>query len=279
MTLAVAWTRRIGSCEELFVASDSRLTGGYAWDACPKIFLFGRSDVAVAFAGHTLWAYPLMLQMANAISSHRPAATRAMDIGQLKGHAVKVFNALYHEMRNKADEPDIKNPDVSFLIVGYSWVYKRFKIWRVAWNAQRKEFTSKLMQRQPNGCLLKFIGDQTKYAKAELHKRMNTLGGRLQSYNMEPFAVLCSIIRDSIDTAIGGPPQLAKMYQYMNSRMLGVFWPNKDSRIVTIGGRPLLGYERTDALVLDPDTMNISFQRSETNPSDPADVLDEIASE
>ena len=52
--------------QELLVASDSRLRGGYAWDAAPKLLRLPRGDSVLAFAGQTDFAYPLMLQAWNA---------------------------------------------------------------------------------------------------------------------------------------------------------------------------------------------------------------------
>jgi hypothetical protein len=40
------------------------LRGGYAWDAALKIFPLQRDDAALAFAGSTDFAYPMMLQVA-----------------------------------------------------------------------------------------------------------------------------------------------------------------------------------------------------------------------
>jgi len=57
----------VGSVTEMIVASDSRLSGGQAWDGNPKILMLPRSDAVLAFAGYTGVAYPLMIQAYNAI--------------------------------------------------------------------------------------------------------------------------------------------------------------------------------------------------------------------
>jgi len=70
MTIGVAWVGTLRDREHLFFASDSRVRGGHHFDACPKILTLPRSDCAICFAGETAAAYPLMLQVAQAIGAH-----------------------------------------------------------------------------------------------------------------------------------------------------------------------------------------------------------------
>ncbi len=49
MTLGVEWVRQVGGTQELVVASDSRLSGGQAWDGNAKIMLLPRSDAVLSF--------------------------------------------------------------------------------------------------------------------------------------------------------------------------------------------------------------------------------------
>src|SRR5216683_2178929 len=92
MTLGMAWVRSIGGIRELIVASDSRLSGGQFWDANPKIMLLPRSDCVLSFAGETDSAYPLMMQAYNSIVMFQAAVNRSLDVANLKGHLIRVFN-------------------------------------------------------------------------------------------------------------------------------------------------------------------------------------------
>jgi hypothetical protein len=94
MTVSVAWVRSLNHGEELWFASDSRLTGGRSWDYCPKIVTFSRLDSAISLAGETDTVYPLMLQCALAIDYYGPARGRATDVPELKTHVLKVFNNM-----------------------------------------------------------------------------------------------------------------------------------------------------------------------------------------
>jgi hypothetical protein len=70
---------------------------------------------------------------------------------------------------------------------------------------------------------------------------------------MEPFEVLRDMIRDRVDLAIGGPPQVLKVYRYLNYAPFGVYWPDRDSGRISVLGRPLLDYEECPFGVIDPD--------------------------
>src|SRR5256885_594343 len=59
MTIGTAWIRRTAAGEELWLATDSRLSGdGYLWDSCPKLVVLPRPSTAAAFAGATSRAPP-----------------------------------------------------------------------------------------------------------------------------------------------------------------------------------------------------------------------------
>jgi hypothetical protein len=94
MTLSVAWVRTVNTVEELVFASDSRLRFGQAWDCCPKILTLPRTDCLISFAGDTHYAYPLMLQMNNAIDMYPPSRMRRVDIEDVRGHTLRVFNQM-----------------------------------------------------------------------------------------------------------------------------------------------------------------------------------------
>ena len=96
MTVAVAWTRQLnGGGEELVFVSDSRYSGdGRIFDACPKILTLPRSDCAISFAGYTGHALPMMLQLAQVITSDDQFRRRSKDLSQLKAHMMKVFESM-----------------------------------------------------------------------------------------------------------------------------------------------------------------------------------------
>lgn len=262
MTICAAWIRKIGKCEELMFVSDSRLSGGRNLDYSPKIITLARSDCAIAFAGETDMAYPLMHQISLAISSYNRAKTRAMDIRELKTHSIKVLNSMASSIFS--DIPEMKDPDVSFLLGGYSWINKCFDIWGIRYAKKEKCFIARHVNSWVGGMdPVLFGGDKAKEANKNLVKLMQKKGALVgnkavnSAFDMEPLEVVRDMLRSSKkNDSIGGALQVVKVYQHMNALPLGVFWPDRASGSVYIQGRPLLGYESTDFWVIDPDTFH-----------------------
>jgi hypothetical protein len=259
VTLAAAWVRRIADTEELLVATDSRLRGEGAWDCCPKILSLPRSDCVICFAGETLHAYPMMLQLRTAIDLFPRSRTRAMDLYDMKGHAIRVFNSMLehvHDLPRGLTTPS--NPNVEFLVAGYSWKRAHFVVWLIHYDQSIQRFT---YRRVPNWRNVSpprkavFAGDNVEQARQRLvdilRARRKLTGGGL---DMEPFEVLRDLIRDKRFARIGGPPQIVKIYRHLNCMPYAVYWPTRADGGISVLGRPLLSYETTEYLVLDPDT-------------------------
>jgi hypothetical protein len=95
MTVGAAWIRRGRYGEELWFASDSRLTGdGNIWDDCPKLLPLPRRDAVAGFSGSTAQAYPLLLQISNAIDCYHAAADGTLEFFNLVAHLESVVNAM-----------------------------------------------------------------------------------------------------------------------------------------------------------------------------------------
>ncbi len=262
MTLNISWVRQVGSVTELIVASDSRLSGGKTWDANPKIMLLPRTDAVLAFAGHTDDAYPLMIQAYNAILMHSPANTRAMDLSELKGHLVRVFNhsrKFISQLGLTPNTPEI--PKVEFQLCGYSWKYKNFSVWKLHFDENTKLFTFRRSttwkgQDDESAKYVAYAGndDVVQAAKDKLIAMLRARGKIDQgSFDMEPFEVMRDLLREGQFSSIGGPIQMVKIYEHSNAVPVGVYWPNKAGGNVSVFGRPLMDYEKMPWGVIDPD--------------------------
>jgi hypothetical protein len=273
MTLATTWIRKLPSgTEELVFATDSRIRFGCAWDCAPKILTLPRSDCAICFAGDTHYAYPLMLQMSAAIDLYSKSRDRAMDIHDLKSHTLKAFNNMREDIHDRPlAQEELEVPEVIFLFGGYSWKQKSFAIWMLHFDLAIKKFTYRPVKNWApanswfgNFKHAVFVGDREHVHEAKKNL-MNLLRDRYPSSNsqgdsftfdMEPFEVLRDMLRRSTArSSIGGPPQIVKVYQHMNCRPVGIYWPNRESGQVSVLGRPLLGYETPRWSILDPDTL------------------------
>lgn len=265
MTVAAAWIRKIHNCEELIFISDSRLCGGQRWDECPKLTILPGSNSVLAFAGDTEYAYPMMMQINQAMSGYRRIETRAMDVVDINGHVINHANHLMNSVYDLADPSYV--PDNEFIFGGYSWVEKKFKIWRYYYKKHDRAFAKDGKEHRilpsVKGHIV-VIGDQREKLKKALRELLRSKYGEgLEtrtdiSLDMEPFEALCKILRASTkrDT-IGGAPQMIKAYQYMNSCPVGVYWPEKKGVFSnrTILGRKLFDYEDTMYWFIDPETL------------------------
>lgn len=259
MTISLAWIRKVDSIEELIVATDSRLSFGCRWDCCPKIRILPRNDAVVCFAGDTMYAYPIMLQMQSAVAQHPKLLSRAMDITDLKGHLLRILNnmvTLVHDL-----PVGIKNePDTTFLVAGWSWKLGAFRSWLLHYDASIKRFTLRPTQSWTGSNQDKFLaitGDYADEYKAKLVSLLREKGKLQQGgFDMEPLEVLRDMLRENSYDKIGGAPQVTKIYKYSNAKPFAIFWPNKESGNINLSGRPLLDYEQSEYGVLDPDTMS-----------------------
>lgn len=288
MTIVASWVRTIRDAEELVFVSDSRVSGdGRYFDAAPKIITLPRSDCAIAFAGFTGHAFPMMLQLGLAISSYEPLRRRAMEITALKTHTLKIFDRMADlivpDPRTHGTQESL-SPEAEFVIGGYSWVQKRFELWTIAFNQSEKRFRA-----DPVGCVghseragrityrrsavprgkgpysrVAFAGDQARDARQRLLSRLtekHKAGADFEGLDWEPFEVVRDMLRERDHAAtIGGAPQIVKVYQYMHTAPVGVFWPNRSSGAIYLQGRPCLGYENIDRWVIDPDTLRTQKQ-------------------
>lgn len=283
MTIAVAWVRSLDKkAEEMLFCSDSRMCGGKRFDHCQKTFRFTRTDAAISFAGGTDWAYPMIVAAINAADVHIPSHTRQVSLPKFKAHVVNILNQMQREVHNFARAQDI--PDVTFLFGGYDWWSKRFRLWRIQFDQTEKEFIAhertgsrgfgglgKIEMAGDPEWVLAFRDTLRALAQARFGRSMRQ--PVTARFNMEPFEVIRDLLRTSdADATIGGAPQGVKIYQYLNSADLGVFWPRLRNGRLFLSGRPLLDYERaTIKSILDPDTLNSTWYNGS-----PADAAEQI---
>jgi hypothetical protein len=256
MTLSLSWVRRVSHTEELIIASDSRLRFGCAWDCCPKIITLPRNDCAICFAGDTMYAYPIMIQIRNAIEMHPQLRSRALDIQEAKGHFLRIIAKMrkyIHDLPGDTSDPEA--PSTVFIFAGYSWANQKFRIWNIKYDVRNNEFiheTPPTIMKTP----ISVTGDDVPEIRKRIYDKLARKGKSASSgIDMEPFEVLRDKIRESSNSAIGGPPQIIKIYKHMNTMPYGVFWPDHKSKQVTYLGRAILDYEIIPYPIIDPDTL------------------------
>jgi len=262
MTLCLAWLRSVADVTELVVATDSRLRSPFTWDCCPKILPLQRGDSAICFAGESYLAYPIMVQLQNALRLHPKTLSRATDLRDLKGYFLEVLNSMREDMREFPSDPTvIGEAETAFLLAGYSWRASAFMIWTLHYASDIRRFTFR-RERPWTGAneekQIAMVGDVREDAKERLVSVLRGAGRLTKGgLDMEPLAVLRDMIRSGSYHSLGGPPQVVKIYRHMNVTPLGVYWPTRASGKVSLLGRPLLHYETTQVGAIDPDTFEI----------------------
>ncbi|MFP5300329.1 hypothetical protein R2R70_03805 [Cobetia sp. SIMBA_158] len=266
MTIATAWVRTlVNGAEELVFCSDSRLSNGKRFDHCQKTFCFSRDDAAVCFAGRTDWAYPMIIAAIKAANLHLPSQSRALNLTKFKNHLVTLLNQMQKEVHSFAPGEDV--PDVTFLLGGYDWMQRCFRIWRIIFDINNREFVAHERNDSNNyGGLGKIeIAGDSEWVLAmrvrlkKLAQQRHGLDMRQTEksrFDMEPFEVIRDLLRSSTpEDSIGGAPQAVKVYQFMKSVDVAFFWPTVVDGRLYLSGRPLLSYERASVnSIVDPDT-------------------------
>jgi len=281
MTISIAWIKRTKKAEQLLFVSDSRISGGETFDCCPKILCLSNRH-AIAFAGNSDRAFPLMLQLSLALESHRPSALGQLSVAQVKQHALVMFDEMAAQISgSNLHPPQEVLPGVSFLFGGYSWDTKRFQLWSIEYNAGKKAFaaiparwlsfkgnrlyasSSKSPINSNVGSLIMFGGDQALDAQEQLFRIIAAKYPEPQKFtslSMEPLIVVRDMLRQAAPGAsIGGALQLVNIRQNLQAECFGVYWPNKEAQTIHLQGRRLTKYERIDNPVIDPDSLEIEY--------------------
>jgi hypothetical protein len=258
MTLAVAFIRKLPAREErreLVIASDSRLSWGQRLDHGPKIFELPRSDALFAFAGDTAYAYPLATHLSASIQMYPRSVDRRFPITKARGHMLRVFDQVYrsiHGLPVGRSVPIEDDPPVQFLFAGFWWQQNRFRIWYIDLDRGGKVF------RFRRGGNFFFIGDREAVgeARARTCRLINERCRTLDTIDMEPFEVLRDIILEKNHPYVGGAPQIAKVYQHLNTQFFATLWPSEAGATPHVFGRPLLPIEQSAWPVFDPMTLS-----------------------
>jgi hypothetical protein len=203
---------------------------------CAKILTLPRSDCAIAFAGFTDNAYPMMHQLSLAIDSFGPLRDRV--IREVKTHAIKIFDSMASSITNES--PQLGPPDdFTFLLGGYSWIEKRFFIWTIRYYVAVRRFIAveaptlacngvarkvfyaggqRVIESKSNELgQIAFAGDQGPEGSRRLLRMVTDRFSATPSLfnsaalDFEPFEVICQMLKDPQRAhSIGGAPQLVR---------------------------------------------------------------------
>lgn len=279
MTISIAWIRNAGKYNELVVASDSRLSSAGHVDICQKVFPLPRGDAFLAFSGDTIIAFPFLFQLQAAVENFHQSTDRSQDVTQLLGRVLELLNC-YRDAWLDTDPTDFEPAmrTTRFLFGGWSWRYKQFFIYPIHYSRQLKRFNilrnSKRRARfgLSNGEMCVCIGNYTH----EFLEHLDNLMKDRRHLDYKPLEVLCSMLADFRFTdrrlesefwdrrdgrgAIGGAPQVIKVYEHANTLPIAVRWPRSDGTMATtLLGRPLFDWEKTFTPIYDPERKSFYY--------------------
>jgi hypothetical protein len=273
----VAWIRAKERGEELWFASDSRLSGdGSIWDDCPKLFLTPRRDIAAAFSGDTAQAYPLLLQMANSISAHWSAVDGTLELTYLVDHLERIAN---HMLARIATDPLVhgaaspgpfERRSDAIVLGGYSRHVNGLVIRALQFDrsAESWKFVKARSRSQigPNK-VFRIFGDRTaasRYAYL-LEERLRDTGKlkTARPFDLEPLKTLWSFLAmpeteerplpaGRRPRSVGGPPQVIQVRPGGSATPFAVRWgPPAEPRTYLLG-RVALPNEHLDVPMIAP---------------------------
>ncbi len=271
MTIGAAWISGSSETQQLWFATDSRLSGdGNIWDDCPKIMPLPRRDAIVAFSGDTAQAYPLMLQCSNSINSYNGASDGTQEFLRVVAHLQRVMNSMMDHVYPDPRLSDVATAERPFssygdtvVLAGYSrqhvglviralhyqpgenqWRFERIRS-RIGAGQQRiiKTFGDSRARNRFNYLLVKHLKD-------------NGTHGQDVPFKLEPLQVMASFLRlpesrtdhqwpmDRRPSTIGGAPQVVQLYPGAQATPLAVQWEAGGVPGVFIMGRRVFSYER-----------------------------------
>lgn len=255
MTLCIAWVRKKGNTEEICVIADSCFTGGQRFLAAPKIFPLDRGDCVIACAGDTMYSFPVIEHIRQAIPLHQGLRERAIDLTDLL-HSIKdITNKVLFQETEKQHE----GPNFSMIIAGYSWKLKKPIIRELRYHRSERRMvlhTPKTIKRTP----FAVIGDEVNIARHDIFLKLEADGitdnGKV---DMQPLDTLLDFIKDDSIRSIGGVPQMAKVYPCLNILPFGFLDENKQ---LFHFGRPLMEYETYPYPIIDLTTHEQTYMKT-----------------
>lgn len=240
MTISISWQRKFRDVDEIVFASDSRLSAGYRWDCAQKVFPIDGPNFAVSFSGNSDFAMPCIFHLQQAAKTYGRYATGAARINEIAGDFVRIVNQLLHIVDDKIIA---QFHDTNFLISGFDHLTAKPYQKRLSYNRQLDRF-----------CLFPFNG----FRVGDVGLKIGFIGDLWQEYSdilagviletktaidYQPLEALWRLIKNqNKDSAVGGMPQIVKVYKSRNYLPYAVK-VDKASTNVSLFGRPLLDYQ------------------------------------
>ena len=267
MTLCTAWIRQANDTEELVFATDSCLTGGEKWKHGIKLFELPRKDCLLCFAGDTMRAYPLILNLVSSIHLDKYLQSPSAMLEEVLEFLSELFTRLVKTITEVGkDRIHVERGSAQFLFGGWDWqkgANGSFRVWKLYYSADVEGFIFDELTNASNQTIsyafmgnAGSFGDIEKEAKERFKKLLSDedrIGSKL---NMEPLRILCGISLDKTIREVDGSLQIAKVYKSSRTEFFGIYWESSKGKPCFQGreyneiNKPLVRY-------FNPDTFEI----------------------
>lgn len=264
MTLCIAWIREAGEDEELIFATDSTLTGGEKWNHGVKLFELPRTDCLICFAGQTLRAYPLILNLISTLKHNEELNNPALDINEVLKGIVILFNELVNSIFDyPVGVAEEIGSEAKFLFGGWSWKDSRFKIWRLYFSPDFKGFIpvdetalKKSKMRVAIGDPSEDGNDIAQVADQKYRDLIRQLNREDDPLDMEPLTVLIDMCLDKKIRDVDGSVQIGKVYKSGTTEFFGIMWQSALGKPHFLG-KPYEKHDKPRVRYFDPSNCEI----------------------
>jgi len=267
MTMCTAWVRQANDTEELVFATDSCLTGGEKWKHGVKLFELPRKDCLLCFAGDTMRAYPLVLNLVSSIHLDKYLQSPSATLEEVLEFLSELFTKLVKTITEvEKDRIHIERGSAQFLFGGWDWQKGpngAYRVWKLYYSESVEGFIFDELTNTGNQTIFytfmgnaSSFGDIEKEAKDRFKKLLSDedkIGSKL---NMEPLRILCGISLDKTIREVDGSLQIAKVYKSSRTEFFGIYWESSKGKPYFQGreyneiNKPLIRY-------FNPDTFEI----------------------
>lgn len=265
MTLCTAHIRQVNDAEELVFATDSCLTGGEKWKHGIKLFELPRKDCLLCFAGSTIRAYPLVLNLVSSIHLDKYLQSPSATLEEVLEFLSEQFTTLVKTITEVGkDQIHEERGAAQFLFGGWDWqkgANGAYRVWKLYYSTEVEGFIfDELTNDSSKTSFSAFLGDAAIDVEKEAKDRFNKIlldEDKVQSkLDMEPLRVLSSISLDKGIREVDGSLQIAKIYKSNRTEFFGIYWESSQGKPCFQGreyneiNKPLVRY-------FDPDTFEI----------------------
>jgi hypothetical protein len=263
MTMCTAWIRQANDTEELVFATDSCLTGGEKWKHGIKLFELPRKDCLLCFAGSTIRAYPLILNLVSAIHLDKYLQSPIAKLDEVLLYISDLFTELVKKIISEISGEDIHalRGGAKFLFGGWDWEKGVFRVWKLYYSSEVEGFIFNELNNNSNKKrFYTFLGDPSPEIEEEALRTYKKLvydeDKQDDPIDMEPLKVLRDIALNKTFRAVDGSLQIAKVYKSSRTEFFGIYWESSKGKPYFQGreyneiNKPLIRY-------FNPDTFEI----------------------